>query len=405
MLEFTGERVVPGQVEQDLWNEHVSRYAFAARFAMGKRALDLGCGAGYGAAELSRTARQVVGVDLDPAAALYAARTFPVERLRFVAASASAVPFARATFELVTAFEVIEHLTDWAELIAEARRVLTPDGVFIVSTPNKAYYTASRGAEGSNPYHVHEFEFAEFRDALLRVFPNVGMLLQNRSEAFVFHPPKTYADVTARIDSSGGLATEAHFFVAVCSADPPPTQSFVYVPRAANVLAERERHIAMLESDLGETKEALAGLHAAHQKQTGHLEDQNRWAMELEAALQNSQKRVVELQDAYADEQRRAMEAVNAYEKQVRGLQDEGEAKTRWALETERRLTAEIERLKAQLGEVIALKESVEAAFEERTRWALQLKAQLEAAEGKLAGAQASRWVKTGRLFGIGPEL
>ena len=54
MAEFTGERVIPGQVDVDLLNEHLARYAFAARLARGKRVLDAGCGAGYGSAELAR---------------------------------------------------------------------------------------------------------------------------------------------------------------------------------------------------------------------------------------------------------------------------------------------------------------------------------------------------------------
>ncbi len=54
--EFTGERVIPGQVNDDLWAEHISRYAFAARFAAGKRVLDIGCGTGYGTAELAQHA-------------------------------------------------------------------------------------------------------------------------------------------------------------------------------------------------------------------------------------------------------------------------------------------------------------------------------------------------------------
>ena len=46
MAEFTGERVIPGEVDVDLLNEHVARYAFAARLARGKRVLDAGCGGG-----------------------------------------------------------------------------------------------------------------------------------------------------------------------------------------------------------------------------------------------------------------------------------------------------------------------------------------------------------------------
>ena len=57
LAEFTGERVIPGQVDVDLLNEHLARYTFAARLARGKRVLDAGCGAGYGSAELAHAAQ------------------------------------------------------------------------------------------------------------------------------------------------------------------------------------------------------------------------------------------------------------------------------------------------------------------------------------------------------------
>jgi len=53
LVEFTGERVIPGQVNDDLWSEHIARYAYARRYAEGRRALDAGCGTGYGSAELA----------------------------------------------------------------------------------------------------------------------------------------------------------------------------------------------------------------------------------------------------------------------------------------------------------------------------------------------------------------
>ena len=105
MSEFTGERVIPGQVNDDLWAEHVARYALAMRFARGRRVLDLGCGTGYGTADLARVASAAVGVDLASEAIGYAEQHFP--SARFLQGSAAAVPFPPASFDLVTAFEVI----------------------------------------------------------------------------------------------------------------------------------------------------------------------------------------------------------------------------------------------------------------------------------------------------------
>ena len=62
-LTFTGERFVPG-IEGEIVYEHVHRYAFARRYAAGRRVLDVACGEGYGSAILAETAASVTGVRL-----------------------------------------------------------------------------------------------------------------------------------------------------------------------------------------------------------------------------------------------------------------------------------------------------------------------------------------------------
>ena len=143
-IEFTGERVVPGRVDADLWNEHLARYAFSDRFCHGLRILDAGCGTGYGAHQLALYAQTVVGVDVAEDALAYAASEYPRPNLRWVRSSCTNLPFSAGSFDVVVSFEVIEHLQQWAVLIAEARRVLVPEGLFIVSTPNKSFYAKAR---------------------------------------------------------------------------------------------------------------------------------------------------------------------------------------------------------------------------------------------------------------------
>jgi SAM-dependent methyltransferase len=238
LAEFTGERVIPGQVDIDLWNEHVARYAFAARFAAGRRVLDVGCGAGYGSAALAESARSVTGVDVSAEALAWARAHYGRDNLEFVEASADALPAPDASVDLVVAFEMIEHLQDWRAFLAEVRRVMAPGASFIVSTPNLAYYTESRGITGPNPFHFHEFEFEEFESELRGVFPHVSMFLENHVAGIGFQPVAcTAAPPHLEAAESRPSPHETHFFVAVCSLAPHDAMpGFVYLPAAANVL-------------------------------------------------------------------------------------------------------------------------------------------------------------------------
>src|SRR5713226_8848238 len=126
--EFTGERVIAGEVDPDLLNEHMARYAFAARVAGGRRVLDAGCGPGYGAAELGRSAREVLGIDIADEAVAYARKHYQSANLQFERASCLEIPAPDGSFDLVVAFEIIEHLADWRALLREVQRVLARAG-------------------------------------------------------------------------------------------------------------------------------------------------------------------------------------------------------------------------------------------------------------------------------------
>ena len=125
LAEFTGERVVPGKVDPDLWNEHRSRYLFAARLCRRKRVLDVGCGTGYGTAEIARVAASVIGLDVAADGLDYARAHFRSPNMSWVGAQAGALPFPEKGFDSVIAFEIVEHLTEWQPLFDEAARVLS----------------------------------------------------------------------------------------------------------------------------------------------------------------------------------------------------------------------------------------------------------------------------------------
>jgi ubiquinone/menaquinone biosynthesis C-methylase UbiE len=412
-VEFTGERVIPGLVNDDLWNEHIARYAFARFYAKDKRVLDAGCGSGFGSAELALSASQVTGVDIAPEAVALSRASYPLPRLRFVLASCASLPFPANAFDLVVAFEVIEHLADYRAFLNEAARVLTHQGLFIVSSPNKMYYAESRGKTGPNPFHEHEFEAAEFEQELTGVFSNVRLLLQNRAEAFAFHPPRGIWPAEARIDGGGGTPDQAHFLIAVCSFGPlPEPRSFLYVPKVANILREREQHIALLEQELVRAKLWLSKtqgerdtLIELHRRQKDELETRNRWAQQLSAELEASGQRVVDLQNDFAAEQQAAIALAGAYEAKVWELQEENREKTAWALDTEARLAQELRAKCDELAECVRLLEAAENTMEERTLWAQRAERQREELAASLNRVRASRWIKLGRSLGLGPAI
>jgi SAM-dependent methyltransferase len=388
LAEFTGERVIPGLVDDDLLNEHLSRYRFAARFANGAHVLDAGCGSGYGAAAFS-TAASVTAADISSEAIHHARQNFSRPGLTFLQASCEALPFATAHFDLVTAFEVIEHLERWQQLLEEANRVLKSTGVLLVSTPNKSYYAETRGAAGPNPFHCHEFEFAEFEAALYAVFPHVRMWTQNHSEAIVFAPQNP---VAAALDARGDASPEtAHFFVAACSrSEIPVNDVYAWVPSSANLLREREHHIAKLEGEcakkdgwLKELTAAHASLHSSHNETLAEVKQRNEWAAHLD----------LELAEGRAVIARMEQEAVArlAWAQSLQAQIEQGEAelvdRTAWARRMEEQLVEQTAHLKSQMGQISDLTENVKRLREER----------LLIAE--------SKWIRLGRKLGIGPAL
>jgi SAM-dependent methyltransferase len=168
-LPFTGERFTP-EVKGAIWHEHWHRYSVMLSAARGLRVLDAACGEGYGSWLLAGTAADVVGIDVDAAAighavARYAARP----NLRYLQASCAALPLATGSVDLIVSFETIEHIEGQEAMLAEFRRVLTPMGALVISSPNKAIYSEETGF--ANEFHVRELTRDEFATMLDPLFP------------------------------------------------------------------------------------------------------------------------------------------------------------------------------------------------------------------------------------------
>ena len=169
-LVFTGERFLP-DCPGEIWLEHWHRYHFAAALARDRRVLDVASGEGYGSALLAQTAREVTGLDAAVDAIAHAQVAYRDRgNLHFVSGDCASLPFPDGAFDLVVSFETIEHIKTQREFLGEVRRVLAPDGVLLLSSPNKAEYTDRRGY--ANPFHVAELYREELRDLLAEFFPH-----------------------------------------------------------------------------------------------------------------------------------------------------------------------------------------------------------------------------------------
>jgi 2-polyprenyl-3-methyl-5-hydroxy-6-metoxy-1,4-benzoquinol methylase len=103
-----------------------------------RRALDIGCGAGAFGSWLAEGGAEVWGIELHPTVAKFAAQR--LARVFVGDALAEIRTLPDSSFDLVTANDVLEHLTDPQEVLREVKRILTPGGSIVASLPNIRYW-------------------------------------------------------------------------------------------------------------------------------------------------------------------------------------------------------------------------------------------------------------------------
>lgn len=305
-LPLTGERFVPG-ARGEIWVEHWHRYHFAAQFAKGLRVVDAACGEGYGSALLARHAASVVGADVSAEAVAHArAACAGIANLGFVRAQCTKLPLPDASADLFVSFETLENLREQEEFLDEIARILAPDGLLLLSCPNRRECGDRRGF--ANEFHVKELYRDELAGLVARRFRHARWYGQ-RPGFFSVIAPEPHAETghLAEVtqahpaDACPALGEPLHFLVAASRA----MGTLGMLPATLSVLADRDNRA---HRDYGKVMRQLETAGARLEEMAGHVDtlakareeamksrdDALAWAGELESRLAQAERTVSE---------------------------------------------------------------------------------------------------------------
>lgn len=165
----TGERLEFYEFS-DVTVEHLHRYAIANDFVANKKVLDIASGEGYGSYLLSKLADSVIGVDIDRVSIENACEKYKSSNLTFLEGKADNIPIESNSIDIVVSFETIEHHDKHEEMFVEIKRVLKNDGILIMSSPDKKFYSDEPNFK--NKFHIKELYFEEFKSLTQKYFKN-----------------------------------------------------------------------------------------------------------------------------------------------------------------------------------------------------------------------------------------
>ncbi len=163
-------------------HEHLCRYEFAATHVERKLVVDCASGEGLGAASfIDAGATRVVACDRSAVALAKINPSSQIPGLHSVCGDAGALPLASASAEVFIALETLEHLAEPQAFLVEVARILTSDGLFMCSTPNRAVTNpgSSLTDRPLNSFHVREFTPQELLELLHPLFRSVELYGQN----------------------------------------------------------------------------------------------------------------------------------------------------------------------------------------------------------------------------------
>lgn len=153
---------------------HIKAYDFVAPFCKDKKVLDIGCFIGYGDTRIFSQAKEIIAIDNDDKALEFARRSRLIPNVKFEKVDARGLPFSNETFDIVIAFQLIEHIppNEVSSFLCEVRRVLKEKGLLFILTPNRKFRLLPF-QRPFNPEHYQEFTAKKLLKDLKTNFENV----------------------------------------------------------------------------------------------------------------------------------------------------------------------------------------------------------------------------------------
>jgi 2-polyprenyl-3-methyl-5-hydroxy-6-metoxy-1,4-benzoquinol methylase len=151
---------------------HIASYEFALKYVNNKKVLDYGCGTGYGTYMLSKSALSVVGVDVSGDSVSYAQEHFVSDNLTFKSIDEISIE----KYDVIVSFQVIEHVSNDKAYINNLIKLLNPNGVLLLTTPNKQGRIFNYIQKPWNKYHLKEYSVKSMSNLLKRFFADFEIL-------------------------------------------------------------------------------------------------------------------------------------------------------------------------------------------------------------------------------------
>lgn len=215
-MNLSGERFDPS-MSGAIAVEHLHRYAIIGEVVKDRNVLDIASGEGYGTYHIAKKARSVIGVDIAEDVIAKAKVKYIRDNLEFRVGSCFDIPVESRSVDVVVSFETIEHLDRHQEMIEEIHRVLTRDGVLVISSPDKLNYSDLR--KYKNPHHVKELYRSELVDLLQKYFGHVEIYGQRAvaGSAIVKQDDANSCSMFRALQDDGSGAFLPYYNIALCS--------------------------------------------------------------------------------------------------------------------------------------------------------------------------------------------